>query len=41
MFGSDSSLLTPDRWLAGFAELAINPALREKILGSTRPGCPG
>ena len=33
MFGSDSPLLTPDRWPAGFAERAINPALREKIPG--------
>ena len=41
MFGSDYPLLTPDRWLAGFAELAIKPALREKILEINAAGLPG
>jgi len=32
MFGSDFPLLTPDRWLADFANLPIKPEVREKIL---------
>jgi predicted TIM-barrel fold metal-dependent hydrolase len=32
LFGSDFPLLTPDRWLADFAELEIKPEVRQKIL---------
>ena len=32
MAGSDYPLLTPDRWLAGFAPLPAEPAVREKSL---------
>ena len=32
LFGSDFPLLTPDRWLADFANLPIKPEVREKIL---------
>ena len=32
LFGSDYPVLTPDRWLADFAELAIRPEVRPKIL---------
>jgi predicted TIM-barrel fold metal-dependent hydrolase len=32
LFGSDFPLITPDRWLADFAELDIKPAVRPKIL---------
>jgi uncharacterized protein len=32
MFGSDYPLLTPDRWLADFAQLPIKPGVRDKIL---------
>jgi predicted TIM-barrel fold metal-dependent hydrolase len=34
LFGSDFPLLTPDRWLKDFAELAINDEIRPKILKS-------
>jgi len=32
LFGSDYPLLTPDRWLADFAQLPIKPEVRAKIL---------
>jgi hypothetical protein len=32
LFGSDFPMLTPDRWLADFAELPIKPEVRPKIL---------
>ncbi len=32
LFGSDYPLITPDRWLADFAELEIKPTVRPKIL---------
>ncbi|MFD9888504.1 amidohydrolase family protein [Amycolatopsis sp. NPDC059027] len=32
LFGSDYPVLTPDRWLADFAELDIKPEVRPKIL---------
>ena len=32
LFGSDFPLITPDRWLADFAELDLKPAVRPKIL---------
>jgi len=32
LFGSDYPVITPDRWLADFAELDIKPAVRPKIL---------
>jgi hypothetical protein len=32
LFGSDYPLLTPDRWLADFADLPIKPEVRPKIL---------
>jgi predicted TIM-barrel fold metal-dependent hydrolase len=32
LFGSDYPLITPDRWLADFAELDIKPQVRPKIL---------
>lgn len=32
LFGSDYPLITPDRWLADFAELDIKPEVRPKIL---------
>jgi predicted TIM-barrel fold metal-dependent hydrolase len=32
MFGSDYPMLTPDRWLADFAQLPIRPTVQEKIL---------
>jgi len=32
MFGSDYPLITPDRWLADFAELEIKPDARPLIL---------
>lgn len=32
LFGSDHPLITPDRWLADFAELDFKPHVREKIL---------
>ncbi|MFD7658916.1 amidohydrolase family protein [Actinosynnema sp. NPDC059797] len=32
MFGSDYPVITPDRWLADFADLDLKPAVRPKIL---------
>jgi predicted TIM-barrel fold metal-dependent hydrolase len=32
LFGSDFPLLTPDRWLADFAELDLNDEARQMIL---------
>ncbi|MEV4703262.1 amidohydrolase family protein [Actinoplanes sp. NPDC049316] len=32
LFGSDYPVITPDRWLADFAELDLKPAVRPKIL---------
>ncbi len=32
LFGSDYPMLTPDRWLADFADLKIKPEVRPKIL---------
>ncbi|MFC6093033.1 amidohydrolase family protein [Saccharothrix lopnurensis] len=32
LFGSDYPVITPDRWLADFAELDIKPEVRSKIL---------
>ncbi|XVV00642.1 amidohydrolase family protein [Actinosynnema sp. CA-248983] len=32
LFGSDHPLITPDRWLADFAQLDIKPEVRSKIL---------
>ncbi|GAA2684264.1 amidohydrolase family protein [Actinoplanes palleronii] len=32
LFGSDYPVITPDRWLADFAQLEIKDAVREKIL---------
>jgi uncharacterized protein len=32
LFGSDYPLITPDRWLADFAELDIKPEARPLIL---------
>jgi uncharacterized protein len=45
LFGSDYPLLTPDRWLADFAELDVKPEVRPlilkenaaRLLGLTRP----
>ena len=39
MAGSDYPPFTPDRWLAGVAELPLRPAAREKIrtIGAARP----
>jgi len=32
LFGSDYPLITPDKWLAEFAKLAIKDGVRERIL---------
>ena len=32
LFGSDYPVITPDRWLADFAQLAIKPEVRPKVL---------
>jgi predicted TIM-barrel fold metal-dependent hydrolase len=32
LFGSDYPLITPDRWLAEFAELELDPEARSAIL---------
>jgi uncharacterized protein len=32
LFGSDFPLLTPDRWLADFEQIAIKPEVRPLIL---------
>ena len=39
LFGSDFPVITPDRWLADFAELDIKPEARPLILKETRPAC--
>jgi predicted TIM-barrel fold metal-dependent hydrolase len=32
LFGSDFPVITPDRWLADFAQLQIKPEVRPKVL---------
>jgi predicted TIM-barrel fold metal-dependent hydrolase len=32
LFGSDYPVITPDRWLADFAQLQIKPQVRPKVL---------
>jgi predicted TIM-barrel fold metal-dependent hydrolase len=32
LFGSDYPVITPDRWLADFAQLPIKPEVRAKVL---------
>ncbi|WP_165956420.1 amidohydrolase family protein [Kribbella antibiotica] len=41
LFGSDYPVITPDRWLADFAELEIKPEVRSKILKDNAAGLLG
>lgn len=41
LFGSDYPVITPDRWLADFAELDLKPEVRQRILKDNAAGVLG